>query len=480
MIYLLCVVTMLLTAGNYFISKRDPLQPAFLLCGVFSACELVCVFAQGIFRIQIAPCTVAVITTGLLVFSAANYLACRREERKPNSYAPIKEVRLPNVYVVLLLVAQALCVFFFIRYLENLAQAMREYAEQPKTEYASLSEQIELFDTMTKFWPQVYNALNVPVPLFYRIMNPVCEAAEYLVLYIATKNFAARRRVNPLHVAVAALMAVRILLNGSRTPLFRMITFVIFLLLLFHVTQGKKIRLSWKRIAWTCGGAVVLCMLMIGLGYVIRRGTDGYGILSYAFIYTGAPIVNLNTFLTSHAMGVFRGLSKAGVFAAHTLKNGYEYLNKWLSLSLDIPDIEQFAYSANGIEIGNVYTMFYKFIYDLGYSGAVLFPAAMALYYGFTYEIIKKKRVNRGVDLRVFFYAYLMNDLIMSVFSSRFYETVFSPVTLKLVLMAVILDFCVIEHDPLGWILRAIKEKRKPRELLQDFGAAIQWKKNEQ
>lgn len=480
MIYLLCILTILLALGNYLLCKRDLLQPAFLLCVVFAACELVCVLAQRIFQITISSLTVAVITAGLLAFSAVNYLAYRRGCKKPDRYAPVTAVEISNVYVILLLAGQLLCIFFFVRYLGALAEGVRRFADQPENlHYTTLGEQIELYDTLTKFWPRVFKTISVPVPMFYRIANPVCEAAEYLVLYIAAKNFTARRRVNPLHLAVAALMVVRILLNGSRTPIFRMITFVAFLLILFFVTQGKKVKLRWKHLAWACGAVLALCVIMIGLGFVIRRGTDGYGILSYVFIYTGAPIVNLNSFLSSCVTETFGGLAEESLFAAQTLKNGYEYLAKWFPIRVSIPNIEQFAHSANGIEIGNVYTMFYKFIYDVGYIGVTVFPAIMALYYGFTYEAIKKKRSGRAVDLRMFFYAYLMNDLIMSVFSSRFYETIFSPVTLKLIPLTIVLDLCCIEHDLFGWIRRAIKEKRKPRELLQDLGAALRLKKHE-
>lgn len=479
MIYLLCVLTILLAVCNYFLCKRDLLQPAFLLCAVFSVCELVCVFAQGLFQIVIAPVTVAVITIGLFAFSAVNYLAYRFNRERPDCCVPITAIAISNVYIVLLLIAQILAILFFVRYLGALAGAYRKYAKLPETMYASLSGQIELFDTMTKFWPKVYKALAVPIPMVYRLANPACEAAEYLVLYIAVKNAAAGKRVNPLHLAVAALMVVRILLNGSRTPIFRMITFVAFLLILFFVTQGKKVRLGWKHLAWAGAAVLAICIVMVGLGFVVRRGTDGYGVLSYIFIYTGAPIVNLNSFLVKRKVGLFRGLSRVGVFAAHTLKKMYDYLSKWLPVSITVPDIDVFAYSANGIEIGNVYTMFYKFIYDVGYIGAVLFPVLMAAYYAFTYEAIRKKRSGRVVDLRMFFYAYLINDLIMSVFSARFYETVFSPVMLKFIPLVILLDVCFIERDPLRRIGTAIREKRTPKDRPQSVAADAQSKKHE-
>lgn len=112
--------------------------------------------------------------------------------------------------------------------------------------YAGLGAKIKLYDTMTKFWTDTYAQLAVPIPFVYRVTNPLCCAAEYLLLYIAVYNFTVNKKINPLHVCSVFLMVVRIVMNGSRSPILRIVTFVVCLLYIFYMRQGRQYRLNGK------------------------------------------------------------------------------------------------------------------------------------------------------------------------------------------------------------------------------------------
>ena len=111
----------------------------------------------------------------------------------------------------------------------------------------------------------------------------------------------------------------------------------------------------------------------------------------------------------------------------------------------DIEEIELFAFSSNNREIGNVYTMFYKIIYDFGFLGVVLLTLIMGIYYCETYRKIKSERSGKIIDLRLLAYAYLFNDIVMSAFSNRFYETVFAPPFIKFIVVVILLDVFQVE-----------------------------------
>ena len=193
--------------------------------------------------------------------------------------------------------------------------------------------------------------------------------------------------------------------------------------------------------------AAVLCVLMIALLFAMGRGEKGFDPFGYIFTYFGAPVVNLDTFLRSNDITFLHGVSDISIFAPHVLRGFYVYIDKILGTNLfPIPEIDFFTFSRNGIEIGNVYTMFYKIIYDFGVSGVFWLTGLMALYYSLTYKRIRTKISSHPIDFRLFVYAYLFNDLIMSAFSSRYYETVFDAPFIKLVPVVFILDKLIVEY----------------------------------
>ena len=109
--------------------------------------------------------------------------------------------------------------------------------------------------------------------------------------------------------------------------------------------------------------------------------------------------------------------------------------------------------------------MFYKIIYDLGISGVIWVTGIMALYYSLTYKKVRMKISPHPIDFRLFIYAYLFNDLIMSTFSNRYYETVFDAPFIKFVPVALVLDKLIIEYHV-------------PERMLQGFTDRIRKKKS--
>ena len=318
---------------------------------------------------------------------------------------------------------------------------------------------------MTKFWEDTYAQLAVSIPMIYRLTNPLCGAAEYLLLYIGVHNFTVNKKINPLYVVSVGLMIVRIVINGSRSPILRIITFAFCLLYVFYMRQGKQWRLNGRLIGIMAVSAAVLCVLMIALLFAMGRGEKGFDLFGYIFTYFGAPVVNLDTFLRNNDITFLHGVSDIPIFAAHILRGLYIYIDKILGTNLfPISEIDFFTFSRNSIEIGNVYTMFYKIIYDFGISGVFWLTGLMALYYSLAYKRIRTRISHHPIDFRLFIYAYLFNDLIMSAFSSRYYETVFDAPFIKLVPVVFILDKLIIEyHVPekiIQWGFTKIGEKK--------------------
>lgn len=444
MLYLLCAITLVFVFLNFKLNKQDWMAPAVIFSAVFFCYTMVCVIEKNSYAIEIMPQTVLAITAGIGAFSLISWIVAGHFDRKTAVLKSWDIIELSNVYVILLIIAQILSIVFFIKYLGNLADA---YSTVSGEQFTGLGAKIELYDTMTKFWTDTYARLAVPIPMVYRLTNPICTAAEYLLIYIAVYNFTVNKKINPLHVGSVILMMIRIVINGSRSPILRILTFVVCLLYVFYMRQGRQCRLNVKLFGIISALAAGLCLLMIGLLFVMGRATKGFDIFGYIFTYIGAPIVNLDTFLRNNSITLFHGVSDIPVFAPHILRGLYAYIAKICGTNLfSIAEINFFSFSSNGIEIGNVYTMFYKIIYDFGYMGVIWWTGLMALYYSVTYGKIKSKISPHPIDFRLFIYAYLFNDLVMSAFSNRFYETIFDAPFIKLVPVAFVLDKLIIEY----------------------------------
>lgn len=460
MLYLLLGIAGLFLVFHFAINDHDFMHPSVIFSLAFFLYILVCVCGQSAYEIKISKVTVEVIFTGLLTFSAVScfctVFARRKYEKREkiqlltgndSNRSKIEEIYIPNSFVVILILLQIVTTLFFIRYLRALADAYMASYSPISTSIGGL---ISFYDTLTKFWTEIFRKLNVPIPMGYRIGNPVCAACEYLLLYVSVHNFTLKRKINPLHLIVFALMLVRIMLNGSRSPVLRVITFAIVIWYVTRYRMGRHGRGEWRTLFRLILIATMAGVLMVGMLFIMGRTSKMASLGTYMFTYLGAPVVNLDTFLKNTTqLHLFRGADPSELWGAQTFKALYAYIGKYIDnpALANIANISRFSFSKNGIEIGNVYTMFYKYIYDFGYFGVVPMTAIMALYYTLSYEkITQGSETSKSIKLSVFYYAYLFNDLVMSAFSCRFYETVVDAPFLKMIVLAWICDAIFVER----------------------------------
>jgi oligosaccharide repeat unit polymerase len=441
MVLLLFLVLLFLLIVNLSHPDHDLMNPATILCFIFLIYSLSCLIFQSEYKITLIPETVLVIVFGVASFCIVSLFTSRKSSNiivkasKENKTHNYNYIHINKRLVYLLLFCQLLTIIFFIQYLNSISIA---YDGQVR----SLSEVINLYDTMTKFWTETFNRLNVPIPMVYRVLNPIVTAGAWLILYILVNNFVINKKVPLEQIAVVILMCVLILLNGSRSPLFRVMTAIFCLYYVLSVRAGKIKKIGYQSVIKGAFFAIgIILFFIVVLKMMGRTGTE-LSVSRYFFIYVGAPLVNLNTFLEN---GKHLGFSMP--FGAQTFKALYGYIGKLFSISaFHYPGIGSFSFSKNGIEIGNVYTMFYKYIYDFGYWGVILLTLIMAFYYVFSYNAIMREKSKMKIDFKLLIYAYLFNDLIMSAFSSRFYEIILDAPFLKLLILSWLIDKFIIEH----------------------------------
>lgn len=422
MIYIIFIMTLSFLAANYLIAKKDFFNPGVIFCGVFTISEILCILFQKEYEITFHYKTLIVLLLGFSVFTGLNYLFAKKKadhDAKPG--APARIVISDKVFYIFIAL-QVIAIIAFIVYLYRISAAYDGKAR-------SLGEMINLYDTMTKFWRKKFIKLDVPIPMAYRVLNPFVYLGGYLSVYVLVNNWFAEHRIDKRSVISVVLLIVLIMLNGSRSPVLRIITMVIILAYIIGYRSGAIQIGNIKNLKKILLYGVLAVAVLILMVKVIRPEKNIGDLGDYLFIYSGAPLVNLNTFLVK-----FSGWPSGRFFGEQTFRYLYNYIGKWLGIKkLETYDsINAFAFSANGKEIGNVYTCFYYLLFDFGYIGMPVMIGIMAYYYFREYHRSMTAETLGALDLRLFIYAYLFNDLVMSFFSTRFYETTCSPEFLKM------------------------------------------------
>lgn len=434
MLYVLFGITLVFLILNFIITQGDYLHPSTLFCEIFALYELICIIGQSAYQITLHVETVYVMICGFLAFTIGGILSHDNKLRNiRNSNVSQNQlyqyICVSDSLVYILIVLQIVTQFFFIKYLKAIAAAWGSGG-------GSLGEMINLYDTMTKFWVAIFLNLNVQIPIVYRILNPITNAAAWIILYIAVNNFMFNKKVKFSHVIVIFLLCTSILLNGSRSPLLRVITFVVIIIYILNYKKYRNRKGNFKFFFKLLFIMLLVSGLMIALLSLMGRSGKMTNVWTYIFTYTGAPIVNLDNFLQNNSIKILGG--HTALMGEHTFYKAYAYLAKLLKLSFTdkIQNIDGFAFSNNGIEIGNVYTTYNVFAYDFGYLGIFPLIFIVAIYYTQTYKkILRNTYFTKTIDLKLFIYAYLFNDLIMLPFSNRFYDTILDAPFIKLIII---------------------------------------------
>lgn len=435
-LYLLVFSLLLILIFNLLIVNLDYMHPSILFVVPFLVFGVTSILGEEAYKIIFHEETLLVIVSSALIFTFITLLSQTVYKSKENLNFPLTEIIISKKVTLFFIIFFIVTQLAFIKYLEAISLAHFGYS-------GSLGEMISLYDVMTKFWTEIFSELNVPIPLLYRIGNPITQGFGYLIVYIFIHNYVATKRIDKLHLLIILLLCLNIILNGSRSPIFRIVTMM---LITFYVLYNKQNNVRRGNIKFLLKSLLIVIFsgtFFIALLSLMGREND-LDMFHYIFIYVGAPLVNLDNYLAFRPDG-----SYATIFGEQTFRGLYAYIAKIISdESLIFPTIDQFTFSNNGLEIGNVYTTFYSFIYDFEYVGFIPLILIIALYYVFTYQRLKTRAIKTNkVHFSLFIYAYLFNDLIMLAFSNRFYTTVLDIGFIKIVIFSYICHLLFVHRS---------------------------------
>lgn len=220
-----------------------------------------------------------------------------------------------------------------------------------------------------------------------------------------------------------ALSFISNLLTGSRGGVIQILVAGVYT---FFLLWGQKF--EWKKtIKFRSFFKIVLIACIIILLFkpsleLIGRSTSANSVSDYIGLYISAEIKNLDTKIVQGAIG-FQDIST------------WQTMNAMISKIFSIFGIEGTKMYADastymvykGIQFGNVYTIFYPFITDMGYFGLLFFGGIM----GFLCQLSYCKAIEHAdglycLEMSKLIYSFLLAQLSFSFFSNWFFDVVLS------------------------------------------------------
>lgn len=418
MIYLIMASCLIFTLLNYKISGNDLINPSVVFPLIFLAQSIMCILVGNYLDLTFHLETFIILLSSCFIFTAFTFwYYAKRQRNILNESKNIKKcsrklryIKLPQILTIGFIIIFIFVLFLKYRYLSQLSAAVGQAG-------IPLSDRISLYDNLVKFNQVRYQAIGLFLPGYHNLLNILAVAYGYLTTYIVVNNFIVCKKISFFQIITIFLLMLNMYLGGSRSTIFRLITFIAVLYYVLTLRKGNNFkinrRIQGKLIFW---GFIVLILFIATLEIFGRSTTTN--LFHYLFIYTGAPLYNLDVFIQTHKLPI-----NQLYFGQQTFFGAYNFILPRIGLPRYFLDLPFVRYSLE-YGLGNVYTTFYQFLYDFGYSGIVPLISIIAWYYTGTYTKVRETIPESAVDYRLLIFAFLFNDLIMLFFSNRFYESV--------------------------------------------------------
>ncbi|MCR5794289.1 MAG: oligosaccharide repeat unit polymerase [Solobacterium sp.] len=406
MIYLLNAFLILMFFVSFYLNDKDILSPAFLFSTAFLFSSMWAVLYAGRWELGLHMNTFFVIAFGVFEFTAVcalvRYLMRKRYSSDPmHNFMRQEEREIPVILQVLFLLFTMFIAFYTARILTRWAGVRLLHFIEAGKRYDRLK-----FDSHVTF----------RLPGWLSTARLIPDAGCYWFMYSMMDDIVLKRKVRPLKVLIVFVCMFNSLLIGSRTNVINLVMAMIFFgLNAYQKKRGSVNVLTPKTLA--------LILLIVGfilgtfqLSAVLLQRSTSKSFMDYLAMYLGAEIKNLDLFLQGK-----RPVSE--IWGSQTFRPLVQSFGKRLGLKDTTYTLTLPYRSVNGFNLGNVYTVFYPFIYDFGYTGFVLCTALMAFLSQMIYEISRR---TDGIIGKVFtlLYGGAFGAIVFSFFSNKFFENI--------------------------------------------------------
>lgn len=441
MIYLLLLVLVLLCVISFFVFKKDIISPAFIFSLGFTIASVFAVIYAKKWELGLHLNTFLVISLGvaefLTVSYAVHFIFKKINEKKikessqssceKNESGYIKVNRIMEcLYLIFILIISSVYLYYIVKSVDGNFSS-----------FTSVFEAMSKYDSVLKFSDQ-----SISLPFIITNLELLVIASGYWFIYIAINNYLYTKKVNIVEIFIIIVSIVSSMLSGSRTVAFMMLfaAITIFIVLMQKKKNDNNIftfKFARNILILGCIFISVFYFSAMAWGRVAKDDK-----MYYFAIYCGAEIKNLDMFLQDD----FVGNNK--IWGSQTFYSIVQTLIKKVGINdhqgykLDLP-----FRNINGLNLGNVYTTFYPYIYDFGYIGEFWLVLIMAIISQLVYELTKNAKQKNYPSLSILVYSNIVNCLILSFFSNKFYENIIAMDMIKKIIFWTILSFIFCRFD---------------------------------
>ena len=276
----------------------------------------------------------------------------------------------------------------------------------------SLDKAIGLYDKLNKFSTKGVALSGIP-----SLLHLATNAMAYAWLFLAMRSVVVRSLRNDYLAVINVLAAVPMtLISGGRNSLIQLgvAAWTYWALFRRQNNRWKGMRLGFRTVLKFVAIALVGLASFKPLLSLMGRKAGDSTMYEYLSIYIGAPIKNLDAYLT----------------------NGKTVLD-WMQWQ----PFQRYGERS----LGNVFTTYYAFIFDWGIAGAMLAIVLIAALSQLCYEsaVFALQYGKAGIPISMMLYGAIGYCCAFSFFSNRWMSTMFNQIMLRNIIIWVVLIFFV-------------------------------------
>lgn len=406
------------------------LSPSFAFIVGFVLQVFFCFFYTEEWSINLSGTTVGIILLGCSVFFITSWMLENSrvkivvgKKRWQQEYEQVDEEPQPfdveNWKLILFVVLQVLTLAGYILFMNS---------NMPG---GNLATKIYYYRSQTADFGKV-----IQIPRYLSFFRLLSSAIGYCLVYVFAYNLLNKFRQNYLLILLNLVLSLLLeSILGARGGMFNFIVafFGAYFLLGY---KYNKINISFKLLV----RVLLIGIAVIGLLPILGNALGRPSIKGAAYdtaMYISGSMINLDTFIKGTGSGYGRHYSTI-----------YGLLNDFSSFFTDEYIASQklpIRWNViNGNTLGNVYTTFSNYWYDLGWVGVWLLPMISAI----IMHCLYKSAMNAGcrknqISISALLYSYFIPCILFSFFSNRFYNQLLSLYFVKLVIAIIFVNILI-------------------------------------
>ncbi len=254
---------------------------------------------------------------------------------------------------------------------------------------------------------------NLRLSTFPTLLTSLTKAEGYIIAFIVAKLLVEKKKVNYLVWITLITAFITTFCQGDRGGLVLAIAFLFNYIFLMEKNNRYHELFNFRNILKLIV-IIVIIIFVFNISAIVAGKRWDVPFYQYFSVYLGGPIVNLNELVEN-------GIPSSPLWGYFTFGNIIQFVYRHIGKVFPFFNINGFNIF-NGINTGNVYTIFAYLISDFGYVGCqiILFCLGIVMQLGFT--IAKQSKNNFSIS--IILYCFFLGCLSLSFFSDKVFENI--------------------------------------------------------